>query len=146
MRSDMFQDCLPDDIRVRYHLLARQTAHLALKLARDSNRHFLNRNHRDAFVCQSSPLVNDKITELTNSTICPTNAGMSDKEEKLFVRMSTELRNKIKAEAKMRGESEAVVVREALREYFAKDDITPRASRPELNERNSANKLKPRVA
>ena len=43
---------------------------------------------------------------------------MGSKDEKLFVRLSAELRERIQAEAKARDESESVIVREALREYF----------------------------
>ena len=41
------------------------------------------------------------------------------KDEKLFLRMSSDLRSKITVAAEACGESESYVVREALRQYFA---------------------------
>ena len=52
------------------------------------------------------------------------------KDEKVFVRMPQALRDQIACEARLRGEAESVIVREALREYF------DRASAAELNERH----------
>ncbi len=40
------------------------------------------------------------------------------KADRLFVRLPESLREQIQREAGLRGESESVVVREALREYF----------------------------
>lgn len=52
------------------------------------------------------------------------------KDEKLFVRMPLALRQLIQQEARLRGESESVIVREALREYFK-----PQAEQAAFNER-----------
>lgn len=41
------------------------------------------------------------------------------KDCELSIRMSVELKDRITAEAEKRGESAAVIVREALRQYFA---------------------------
>ena len=40
------------------------------------------------------------------------------KSEKIIIRCSHDLKKRVMAEAKERSESEAVIVREALREYF----------------------------
>ena len=40
------------------------------------------------------------------------------KDEKVFVRMPTALRDQITQEARLRGEAESVIIREALRRYF----------------------------
>lgn len=49
---------------------------------------------------------------------------MSNKDETLYCRLDAALKARIEAEASTRGESASVVVREALREYFASRSAT----------------------
>lgn len=45
------------------------------------------------------------------------------KDERLFVRMSTQLRDCVRRAAFRRGEAESVIVREALNQYFEARDM-----------------------
>lgn len=75
------------------------------------------------------------------------------KDERLFVRMTTELRNRVRRAAEERGEAESVIVREALNQYFethaplGKPDAAlavspvPRSAIDRLNERSTASPL-----
>lgn len=43
---------------------------------------------------------------------------MKTKEETLYCRMTADMKARVETEARLRGESSSVIVREALREYF----------------------------
>ncbi|MBM3729123.1 MAG: ribbon-helix-helix protein, CopG family [Acidobacteria bacterium] len=52
------------------------------------------------------------------------------KTETLYCRLSSELKNRVEREARLRGESASVVVREALREYFDAKESTQAHEQP----------------
>jgi predicted DNA-binding protein len=43
---------------------------------------------------------------------------MKSKDETLYCRMTSDLKERVESAARLRGESASVIVREALREYF----------------------------
>ena len=59
------------------------------------------------------------------------------KTETLVARVTPELAQKVVAAAKDAGEAEAFIVREALREYFARRETTPSASPDALRDSSS---------
>jgi len=59
---------------------------------------------------------------------------MNRKEETLYCRMSSEMKARVETEAKRRGESASVIVREALREYFEAKAATVAAKFPRKTE------------
>ena len=50
------------------------------------------------------------------------------KNETIFCRISTDLKHRLATEAQKRNEAEAVIIREALREYFSGRDAAFQAS------------------
>jgi len=49
---------------------------------------------------------------------------MSSKDTTLYCRVGADMKDKIEREARLRGESASVIIREALREYFEGDEKT----------------------
>jgi predicted DNA-binding protein len=62
------------------------------------------------------------------------------KDSKIICRVSGLLKEKLERESNLRGEAEAVIVREALNEYFSKSGIS--VGTPRVNETYKLNKRK----
>jgi predicted DNA-binding protein len=65
------------------------------------------------------------------------------KDETIYIRVGSELREKLDREARLRGEALSVIVRDAIREYFADKDLAgeiARVQNPMLNDKISSKK------